>query len=93
MVLVAQDDHSDAPGLPVANRLKHRLGGATCGLAYDLGDPCEVSRGAPAQEGHGDVEILSGHDPEAGAAAELTLLPLHEAGDRFVREEQGDEQP
>jgi hypothetical protein len=39
------------------------------------------------------VEIVSGYDPEAGAAAELVLLPLHEARDRFVREEQGDEEP
>jgi hypothetical protein len=62
------------------------VSGPTCGLAHDLGDPFEVGRRAPAQEGHGDVEIVSGHDPEAGAAAELALLPLHEARNRFVRE-------
>jgi hypothetical protein len=39
------------------------------------------------------VEIVSGHDPEAVAAAERALLPLHEARHRFIREEQGDEEP
>jgi hypothetical protein len=93
ILLVAQDDHSDAPRLPVANRLEHGSSGLPCCLPHDRGDPFEVGRRAPSQEGNGDVEVVSRHDPEVGAAAQLAFLPLHEAGDRFVREEQGDEEP
>lgn len=90
---IGEDDHADTAGLPVANRLEHGWLDLLGGLACRLGDIKQALGRCPAEEGHGDMEVLRRDKPEVAAADELVPLPVDEAGDRVVRQEQRDEEP
>ena len=64
-VRVLQDDHADAPGLPVAARPEHDRTGTGRRLSQSCRDGLDVGGRASPEEGQGDVEILPWDDADA----------------------------
>src|SRR5581483_471099 len=66
---VVEDEHADAPRLPVRARREHDLPGASRRAVELLGDLRHLPGRSVPEEGERDVQVAAGND--AGVAAEL----------------------
>lgn len=81
--LVLQDDHADAPSLPVALGGEDDLTGSSSRIPESAGDRPELLGRPGAEEGERDVEMLARDDP---AVAKEFGLPAPEGVEDVVRE-------
>jgi hypothetical protein len=91
-VLVVEDDHADAPCLPVAARFEQEGTGTGRRLAQRCCDRLDVGCRTAPEEGEGDVEVLPGNEAYTRALGQLLVLPRHEPAERLVRQAQSDEE-
>jgi hypothetical protein len=91
-LLVVEDDHADAPGLPVASGAEQGPAGPAGAAAELLEDPGNVAPGPRAEEDERDVEVLGRDDPDVAGRPELAPLPRDEPLPGLGGERKSDEE-
>lgn len=92
LLLVGEDDHTDASGLAVTGRREDRTLRAARRPAQRSKDRACIRSRAPAEKGDRDVEVLRRHDADVGDFGQLVPLPGDEAFDDVLGQDESDEE-